>query len=199
MSQEYLQVRNLGLYKQEPHLRRLRSHSFTKIASVKIGLIITLYLGEFMEPVTLTAVATAIATLLLTKSLEKVGENIGDAAWVQSRQLIEQLRNKSKLPLLTDALEADEQHRLDYGKAVFELKAAADKDPDIAKAVFEVEAAANNDKSETADKIQKLAQEIQSQPSVVNNFAKLAEEIKAEKGAIVAQQITIQQQTNTYN
>jgi hypothetical protein len=95
-----------------------------------------------MEPVTLTAVATAIATLLLTKALEKTGENLGDAAWQQSRKLIEQLRDKNKLPLLTNATQANEQQRLDYGQAVLELKAAADADPEIAQQVVEVEAAA---------------------------------------------------------
>jgi hypothetical protein len=99
-----------------------------------------------MEPVTLTAVATAIATLLLTKALEKTGENLGDAAWQQSRKLIEQLRSKNKLPLLTNATQANEQQRLDYGQAVLELKAAADKDPEIAQQVVEVEAAVNKDK-----------------------------------------------------
>ena len=152
-----------------------------------------------MEPVTLTAVATAIATLLLTKALEKTGENLGDAAWQQSRKLIEQLRDKNKLPLLTNATQANEQQRLDYGQAVLELKAVAEKDTEIAQGVREVEAAVNKDDSASAKEIQKLAAEIESQPSVVNNFAKLAEEIKAEKGAMVAQQITIGQQHYTYN
>ncbi|MBW4635506.1 MAG: hypothetical protein KME30_27550 [Iphinoe sp. HA4291-MV1] len=54
-----------------------------------------------MEPVTLVAVATAIATTLLTKAWEKTGANLGDAAWQACHKLIEQLRHKNKLPLLT--------------------------------------------------------------------------------------------------
>ncbi|MDZ7957048.1 MAG: hypothetical protein RMY34_03925 [Aulosira sp. DedQUE10] len=130
-----------------------------------------------MEPVTLTAVLTAIATILLTKPLEKVGENIGDVVWTQSGKLIEKLRTKNKLPLLTAAVEAKEPQRLDYGKAVLELKAAADEDPEIAQAVVDVQAAANNSQSETGKEIQKLVEQINSHPSVVNN-AKLADEIK---------------------
>ncbi|QMS90918.1 hypothetical protein HUN01_26290 [Nostoc edaphicum CCNP1411] len=152
-----------------------------------------------MVTVTLTAVATAIATTLWTKAQEKIGENIGDAAWALGGKLIELLRQKNKSPLLTSAIEGDEPQRLDYGQAVLELKAAADADPEIAQAVVDVETAVNNDQSETAKEIKNKAAEIQSQPSVVNNFAKLAEEIKAEKGAMVAQQINIEKQTNTYN
>ncbi|QLE43540.1 hypothetical protein FD723_25910 [Nostoc sp. C052] len=148
-----------------------------------------------MEPVTLTAVATAIATIVLTKALEKTGENLGQAALDKSRELIEQLHHKNKLPLLVDGT----QQPLDYGKAVLELKAAADADTEIAQSVREVEAAANNDQSESAEEIQKLAKQIESQPSVVNNFAKSADQIKVEKGSMVAQQLIIEQQHNTYN
>ncbi|WP_414541237.1 hypothetical protein [Nostoc sp. CCY0012] len=128
-----------------------------------------------MEPVTLTAVVTAIAaiaTTLSTKVLEKTGENIGDALW----NLIEQLRQKNKLPSLTNGLEGNEAQRLDYGQAVLELTEAA-QDPEIAQAVTGVEAAVNQDESETAKEIKNKAVEIYSHPSVVNN-AKLADEIK---------------------
>ncbi len=130
-----------------------------------------------MEPVTLTAVATAIATLLLTKALEKTGENLGDAAWQQSRKLIEQLRDKNKLPLLTNATQANEQQRLDYGQAVLELKAVADADPEIAQGVVEVEAAAKGD-PKIAAKVQALENDINSQPATVINSTKLADSIK---------------------
>ncbi len=79
------------------------------------------------------------------------------------------------------------------------MKQAADWDSEIAQSVREVEATVNKDQSQSAEEIQKLAAEIQAQPSIVNNFAKLAESIQAEKGAMVAQQITIQEQRNTYN
>lgn len=146
-----------------------------------------------MEPVTITAVATAIATLLLTKAVEKAGENIGDAAWQQSRKLIEQLRDKKKLPLLTNATQANEQQRLDYGQAVLELKAAADKDPEIAQGVLEVEAAAKAD-PKLAAQVQEVANTINSQQPTIQNLAKLAEKIN---NLNQAQNITINQ-TNTF-
>ena len=146
-----------------------------------------------MEPVTLTAVATAIATLLLTKALEKTGENLGDAAWQQSRKLIEQLRDKNKLPLLTNATQANEQQRLDYGQAVLELKAAADKDPEIAQQVVEVEAAAKAD-PKLAPQVEEVANTVNSQQPTIQNLAKLAEKIN---NLNQAQNITINQ-TNTF-
>ncbi|MBD2597172.1 hypothetical protein H6G74_23005 [Nostoc spongiaeforme FACHB-130] len=147
-----------------------------------------------MITVSLTAVATAITNILWTKAQEKIGENIGDVLWTAPGKLLELLRQKNKAPSLT----SNESQCLDYGQAVLELTQAA-QDPEIAQAVLEVEAAVNNDQSETAKEIKNKANEIKSQPSVVNNFAKLAEEIKAEKGAMVAQQINIEQQNNTYN
>jgi hypothetical protein len=129
-----------------------------------------------MEPVTLTAVATAIATIVFTKALEKTGEKLGEAALNQSHKLIEQLRHKNKLPLLTNATQ-ETPERLDYGKAVLELKAAADEDREIAFAVQEVEAAANAD-PQVAPKVKELANDINSQPAGVINSTKLAESIK---------------------
>ncbi|MEH2125776.1 hypothetical protein [Nostoc sp.] len=126
-----------------------------------------------MEPVTLTAVATAIATIVLTKALEKTGERLGEAALDKSRELIEQLHHKNKLPLLANAT----QQPLDYGKAVLELKAAADADTEIAQSVREVEAAANAD-PQVAPKVQALANDLNSQPAGVINSTKLAESIK---------------------
>ncbi|MEH1947860.1 MAG: hypothetical protein V7K77_13040 [Nostoc sp.] len=126
-----------------------------------------------MEPVTLTAVATAIATIVLTKALEKTGEKLGEAALDKSRELIEQLHNKNKLPLLANAT----QQPLDYGKAVLELKAAADTDTEIAQSVRAVEAAANAD-PQVAPKVQDFVNVFKSQPGGVINNAKLAESIE---------------------
>jgi hypothetical protein len=149
-----------------------------------------------MEPVTLTAVATAIATIVLTKALEKTGEKLGEAAIQKSNELIAQLQKKNKVSLLA---EGNPQQPLDYGQAVLELKAVADTDTEIAQSVRDVEASVNQDESPTANEIQQLATEIAAQPAIVNNFAQLAESIQAEKGSMVAQQITIQSQHNTYN
>jgi hypothetical protein len=54
-----------------------------------------------MEPITLTALATAIATIISTKALEKGGERLGEAVLEKSGKLVEQLRQKNKLPILT--------------------------------------------------------------------------------------------------
>jgi len=142
---------------------------------------------------TLDSFLIAVATVLWTKAQEKIGENIGDILWTAPGKLIELLRRKNKAPSLT----SNEPQPLDYGQAVLELTQAA-QDSEIAQAVVDVEAAVNNDQSEAAKEIKHKADEIKSHPSVINNFAKLAEEIKAEKGAMVAQQITIEQQNNTY-
>jgi hypothetical protein len=150
-----------------------------------------------MEPLTLTALTTAIATIISTKALEKGGERLGEAVLEKSGKLVEQLRQKNKLPILT--AEGDESQALDYGEAVLELQGAAEANPDIAQAMIDVEAVVNHQPLEESKGIRELAEQIKSQPSVMNNFAKLAEEIKAEKGSMVAQSIVIQQQTNTYN
>ncbi|BAZ48380.1 hypothetical protein NIES4103_09880 [Nostoc sp. NIES-4103] len=131
-----------------------------------------------MEPVTLTAVATAIATIVLTKALEKTGEKLGEAALAESGKLIAQLRSKNKVPLLAEATPENTQQPLDYGKAVLELKAVADADPEIAQSVRDVEAAANAD-PQVAPKVQGLANDINSQPAGVINSTKLAESIKS--------------------
>ncbi|MCP2732059.1 hypothetical protein [Limnofasciculus baicalensis] len=149
-----------------------------------------------MEPITLTALTTAIATIISTKALEKGGERLGEAVFEKSGKLVEKLRQKNKLHILT--AEGDSQPPSDYGEAVLQLKGAAEANPDIAEAVIDVEAVVNNQPLEASKVIRELAAQIQSQPSVVNNFAKLAEEIKAEKGAMVAQSLVIHQQTNNY-
>jgi hypothetical protein len=130
-----------------------------------------------MEPVTLTAVGTAIATIVLTKALEKTGEKLGEAALEKSNELIAQLRQKNKLPLLANTSQENTQQALDYGKAVLELKAAADTDTEIAQSVREVEATVNAD-PQVAPKVQALANDLNSQPAGVINNAKLAESIE---------------------
>ena len=149
-----------------------------------------------MEPITLTALATAIATIISTKALEKGGERLGEAVLEKSGKLVEKLRQKNNLHILT--AEGEPQPPLDYGEAVLQLKGAAEANRDIAEAVIDVEAVVNNQPLEESKVIRELAAKIQSQPSVVNNFAKLAEEIKAEKGAMVAQSIVIEKQDNHY-
>ncbi|WP_375506499.1 hypothetical protein [uncultured Nostoc sp.] len=79
--------------------------------------------------------------------------------------------------MLADATQQNPQQPLDYGKAVLELKAAADADTEIAQSVREVEAAANAD-PQLAPKVQALANGLNSQPATVINSTKLADSIK---------------------
>ena len=79
--------------------------------------------------------------------------------------------------MLGDATQQNPQQPLDYGKAVLELKAAADVDTEIAQSVREVEAAANAD-PQVAPKVQALAKDLNSQPAGVINSTKLADSIK---------------------
>ncbi|MGM3308590.1 hypothetical protein ACSQ6I_21870 [Anabaena sp. WFMT] len=143
-----------------------------------------------MEPLTLLmAVINTIAAIssnpLVSKPLEKIGENFGDLIWTQVGKLITKLREKKLVPRLIEAVDATETQPLDYGQAVLELTAAAEKDPEIAQAVLDVEAAVNNDQSETANKIKAKAEEIKSHSSVVSN-SKLADFFIQEKGGTVA-------------
>lgn len=146
-----------------------------------------------MEPVTITAAATAITTIIGTKALEKTGEKLGETLLEQCRKLIEQIQHK--LPKVANAIQATEQQKpLDYAEAVPELKAAADKDPELAQAVQDVEAAA---KAEPNPKITQTVQEVENtlkfqQPNI-QNLAKSAEKIG------VVNQGAINNQTNNLN
>jgi MinD-like ATPase involved in chromosome partitioning or flagellar assembly len=152
-----------------------------------------------MEPITLTtaAIGTAIATTLATKALEKTGERIGEKVFDETGKLL--LRLKSKSPDTVTAIELAEQQPLDYGKAVWEVQETAKQYPEVAQAVRDVETAVKEEpNSKLAQAIQDIKRKLESQPPTVYNFAKLAEEIKAEKGAMVAQSITIENQTHNY-
>ena len=159
---------------------------------IAVEVILTYLLSNFMVPVTLTAVATAIATVLLTKSLEKVGENLGGVAWEQSGKLIEKLHNQNKLSLLTSNVKENQAQPLDYGQAVLELKAVADKDAEIAQAVVDVEKAAKAD-PKVAPKVQEIENTLKSEQPTIQNLMKLAEKIG------FVNQGTITNQTNHFN
>jgi hypothetical protein len=94
-----------------------------------------------MEPVTITTVATAIATIFFTKVIEKPGENLGQLLWDKTQNLVARLQGKSEK--IAGLLEGSQQQPLDYGEAILELKALADKNPEIAQVIKEVEAEAN--------------------------------------------------------
>jgi MinD-like ATPase involved in chromosome partitioning or flagellar assembly len=152
-----------------------------------------------MEPITLTtaAIGTAIATTLAIKALERTGERIGEKVFDETGKLL--LRLNSTSPDTVTAIELADRQPLDYRKAVLEVQETAKQNPEVAQAVRDVETAVKEEpNSELAQAIQDIKSKLESQPPTVYNFAKLAEEIKAEKGAMVAQSIAIENQTNNY-
>lgn len=108
-----------------------------------------------MEPVTITTTATAIATILFTKVIEKPGEALAQSLWDKTQNLIGRLKGKSDK--LTGLLEGSPQQPLDNREVVSELKALADKNPEIAQAIQEIEAEA---RKITNPQFQPLLQEV---------------------------------------
>lgn len=132
-----------------------------------------------MEPISLTTVATAIATIFFTKTIEKPGENLGQLLWDKTQNLVNRLKGKSDK--IAGLLEEDRQQPLDYGKAVLELKASADNNPELAQAIKEVEAEANKESNpQFQQQLQEFKTEVdklQGKEITINNLAKLAEKI----------------------
>ncbi|MCT7970399.1 hypothetical protein NG799_29220 [Laspinema sp. D1] len=123
-----------------------------------------------MEPVELTAIAILVLTPIAQGALGKVGENLlekGGNLWK---------RIQAKLPKLAADLKRANLTPLDYGEAVLELKAAAQKDPELREAVQEVAIQAQAD-PQLADEIAKIRQTLKSQQPTIQNLAKLAEKI----------------------
>ncbi len=149
-----------------------------------------------MEPVTLTTAATAIATIFFTKVIEKPGENLGQLLWDKTQNLV--LRLKGKSDKIAGLLEVNQQQPLDYGEAVLELKALADRNPELAQAIKEVEAEANKESNpEFKQKLQEVKEEadkLEGKEPIIQNLAKLADKIN---NLNQAQQITIHQ-NNTF-
>lgn len=149
-----------------------------------------------MEIVTLTTAATAITTIFFTKVIEKPGENLGQLLWDKTQNLV--LRLKGKSDKIAGLLEGNQQQALDYGEAVLELKALADRDTEIAEAIEEVEAEANKESNpEFKQKLQEVKEEahkLEGKEPIIQNLAKLADKIN---NLNQAQQITIHQ-TNTF-
>jgi ribosomal protein S20 len=149
-----------------------------------------------MEPVTITTVATAIATIFFTKVIEKPGENLGQLLWEKTQSLVARLKGKSDK--IAGLLEGTQQHPLDYGEAVLELKTLADKNSELAEAIKEVEAEANKESNpEFQQKLQEVREEadkLTEKEPIIQNLAKLADKIN---NLNQAHQITIHQ-NNTF-
>ncbi len=149
-----------------------------------------------MEPITLTTVATAIATIFFTKVIEKPGENLGQLLWDKTQNLVARLKGKSDK--IAGLLEGSQQHPLDYGQAVLELKALADENPELAQAIKEVETEANKESNsqfqQQLQEVKEEANKLEGKEPIIQNLAKLADKIN---NLNQAQKITIHQ-TNTF-
>jgi methyl-accepting chemotaxis protein len=134
-----------------------------------------------MELISLTTAATAIATIFFTKVIEKPGENLGQEVWDKTQNLIGRLKGKSDK--IAGLLEEDRQQSVNYGEAVLELKALADKNPELAKAIKEVEAEAEASKEtnpkfkEQLHKVKKEADKFKEKQLNIQDLNKLAEKI----------------------
>jgi hypothetical protein len=134
-----------------------------------------------MEPVTLTTVATAITIIFFTKVIEKPGENLGQLLWDKTQNLVGRLKGKSDK--IAGLLEGTQQQPLNYGEAVLELKALADKDPELAQAMKEVETQASKESNpQLQQKLQEVREEVDKlkdkEPIIqIQNLSQLAEKI----------------------
>jgi hypothetical protein len=132
-----------------------------------------------MEPVTLTTVATAIATIFFTKVIEKPGENLGQLLWDKTQNLVARLQGQSDK--IAGLLEGNQQQPLDYGEAVLELKALADRNPELAQAIKEVEAKANKESNpkfkQQIQEVREEADKLKNLQPTIQNLSKLAEKI----------------------
>jgi hypothetical protein len=132
-----------------------------------------------MEPISLTTVATVIVTIFFTKVIEKPGENLGQVLWNKTENLLGKLKGKSDK--ISGLLEGNQQQLLDYGEAVLELKALADRNPELAQAIKEVEAEANKESNpEFKQQIQEVREEadkLKNLQPTIQNLSKLAEKI----------------------
>ena len=127
-----------------------------------------------MDPLTLAA--TAIAATIMTKFWEKTGEKLGEKVFTESEKFLGALKTKS--PETVTAIEKAPEQPLDYGQAVIEVQALAERDLEIAEAI---QALALAVEQEPNPKVTDIAQEIinalKTQQPTVQNAGKLAEKI----------------------
>ncbi len=151
-----------------------------------------------MEPFVTAAVA--VGSVIATKALEKTGEKIAETTYDSTLNFLRSL--KQAAPETATAIEQAPQQPLDC-EVVVNVEKVARQNSQVLQAMQKLVAAAEADNSpsfatslkEELDEIQRLLKIRQSENET---YGKLAEEIKAEKGAIVAQKVEIDQQNNTY-
>ena len=127
-----------------------------------------------MEPLTLAA--TAIAATILTKFWEKTGEKLSEELFEKSEEFYRSL--KKKAPETASAIEKAPQAPMEYGQAVLEVQAIAQRDTELANHMQVLAIAAQQEPNAALQQvIQEVLTTLQNQPPTVQNVGKVAEKI----------------------
>ncbi|NEO54516.1 MAG: hypothetical protein F6K54_16360 [Okeania sp. SIO3B5] len=114
-----------------------------------------------MEPIEVGLVA--IAYSFLTKYVEKTGEGLGEKTLEQAGKLWQLIQRKptGTLPALKSA--ETEAFPVDFDRAIKELEAAANEDPEVKQAVIDVVEVAKQESPEDVKNIEAEIEKIKSQ------------------------------------
>ncbi|WP_287267678.1 hypothetical protein [Moorena sp. SIO3A2] len=125
-----------------------------------------------MEPLEIAVAVLAVP--FLTKAWEKTGEKFGEKLFDQGETLLQCLRGKS--PETVTAIEQVKEEPLNFGQAVLEVKAVAEREPEIAEVVQAIEATVKEN-SQLASTMQKVIEAIKSQESNTQTFINTIEKV----------------------
>lgn len=137
-----------------------------------------------MEAITLTTVTTA-ATIFCIEIIKKPGADLGQ--FVSNRlqnsvnSLVAKLKGKSEK--IVSLLETNQRNSQSYSEAILELKALAEKNPELAQDIIEVAEQANQESNpQFQNQLQEVKKEIEvnkleNQHVPIQNSSKLSENI----------------------
>ena len=127
-----------------------------------------------MEPLTLAA--TAIAATIITKFWEKTGEKLSEELFEKSEEFYKSLRRKA--PQTAIAIEKAPQTPQEYGRAVIDISAIAERDSELAEEIQVLATVAERESNEFLKQIiQEILYTCQNQQPTVRNIGKIAEKI----------------------
>ena len=127
-----------------------------------------------MEPLTLAA--TAIAATIMTKFWEKTGEQLSEELFEKSEEFYKSLRRKA--PQTATAIEKAPQSPQEYGQAVLDLSAIAERDAELAEEIQVLATVAEQEPNEALKQvIQEILHTLQNQQPTVQNIGKIADKI----------------------
>ena len=125
-----------------------------------------------MEPLTLAA--TAIAATIITKFWEKTGEKLSEELFEKSEEFYKSLRRKA--PQTAIAIEKAPQTPQEYGRAVIDISAIAERDSELAEEIQVLATVAERESNEFLKQIiQEILYTCQNQQPTVRNIGKIAE------------------------